>query len=265
MNHTPVPGSDGPAEACLAAPGGSVADTLARMNTPAARRIDSLVTAGEIAREVEHAIKNPLATMVLAVGRIERSIDADGAPGGLTTAVKHLKEAVGTLGAAMERYRDASSWVQLDMHEVDLAGVLDAVARVAGQTTGADVRVEIHGELPGVRLDLDSMRRALLGLIWLASGDGPAGTRVEISAARDPAAGGPVVIRIGGGDPVAYDERLLRPFKHLTPGRFDLGLARWIVELHHGSLLVAESHGRIAARVTLPSAASGRRPPEGRT
>jgi len=243
----------------------SLADTLTLMNTPAARRVDSLVAAEEMALEATHAIKNPLATMVLAVGRIERSIATDGAPNGMVTAVKHLKEAVSKLSVAMERYGDASSWLHLEPHEIDLDTVLTTVARVARHTTGADIRVEIHGELPRVRLDLDYMRRALLGLIWQAVGEGPAGARVDVSAEHDPAAGGSVVIRIGSGDAAASDERLLRPFKHVAPERFDLGLARRIVELHRGSLRLAESGGRIAACVTLPSAATARAAPEGRT
>ena len=243
----------------------SLADTLTLMNTPAARRVDSLVAAEEMALEATHAIKNPLATMVLAVGRIERRISTDGAPNGMATALKHLKEAASRLSVAMEHYGEASSWVHLEMREVDLAEALEATARVAGHTTGAEVRVEIRGELPRVRLDLDYMRRALLGLIWQAVGDGPAGARVDVSAEHDPGAGGSIVIRIGSGDPAANDERLLRPFKHVTPERFDLGLARRIVELHRGSLRLAESGGRIVARVTLPSAVAGRSTPEGRT
>lgn len=265
VNDTPVPGAGTATRTDPCLPDASVADTLTRMNTPAARRVDSLVAAEEIALEAAHAIKNPLATMVLAVGRIERSIAADGASGGMATAVKHLKEAVDKLGVAMERYEDASSWLHLEPREVDLAAALDAVARVAAHTAGADVRVEIRGDLPRVRVDIDSMRRALLGLIWQAADGGPAGSRIDVTAERDCAAGGSVVIRIGCGDPAADDEHILRPFKHVTPERFDLGLARRIIDLHHGSLRLSESDGRIVARVTLPSPAAGRSPAEGPT
>ena len=235
------------------------------MNTPVARRVDSLVAAAETALEAEHAIKNPLATMVLAVGRIERCVDADGALSSMATALKHLKDAVASLSATMERYRDASSWLRLAPRDVELARVLEAVGRAAGLTTGADIRVEIRGEMPPMRLDVDFMHRALLGLIWHAVGDPPTGDGVVIAAECDAVVGGRVLIRIGGDDPAAHDERLLRPFKHMRPDRFDLGLARRIVELHHGSLRLSESGGRIAARVELPSAPAQRSPPARRT
>jgi len=234
------------------------------MNTPTARRIDSLVAVAEIALEAEHAIKNPLATMVLAVGRIERCADAGGVPDSMATAVKHLNDAVASLGTSMERYRDASSWFRLELRDVELARVLDTVSRIAGFTTGADIRVEIRGEIPRMRLDVDFMHRALLGLAWHAIGDPPAEGGIAVGAECDPAVEGGVLIRIGGGDPTANDERLLRPFKHVIPGRFDLGLARRIIELHHGSLQLGESGGRIAARVALPPAVAQRLTPERR-
>ena len=227
------------------------------MNTPAARRIDGLVAAAEVALEASHAIQNPLATIVLAVGRIERSM----AGNGMATAVRHLKEAASSLSAAMCRYKDASSWLRLTLREVDLAGMLHSIARVAGLTSGADVYLEIRGALPRVEADSDCLFRALLGLVWQAVGDDPGGGRVHITAENEPGPESAVVIRIGSSDPVAYDENLLLPFRHLIPVRFDLGLARHIVELHGGSLHVADSGGRIAACVSLPVVAA-RRPPE---
>jgi nitrogen fixation/metabolism regulation signal transduction histidine kinase len=227
------------------------------MNTPAARRVDGLVAAEEVALEASHAIQNPLATMVLAVGRIERSIAGSDTSNGMATAVKHLKEAVSILNRAMCRYKDASSWLRLTLREVDLAGMLHSIARIAGLTSGADVHLEICGALPSVEADSDCLFRALLGLVWQAVGDDPGGKRVDITAEYESGPEGAVVIRIGSGDSVVCDERLLRPFKHVAPERFDLGLARRIVELHHGSLQLADSGGRIVSRVSLPTAAAG--------
>ncbi|WP_232840318.1 MULTISPECIES: HAMP domain-containing sensor histidine kinase [Nocardia] len=213
----------------------------------------------DLIANVSHELRTPI-TALNAV--LENLVDGVSEPdsGTLRTALAQTER----LGLLVSELLDLSSIeagaIPLDREEVAVAPLLAQVvdeAEVTAAVLGRGVRfgTDVYPGGVCVRADRARLHQVLLNLLDNAARHGPAGGEVRITAR---AAEGGVVIDVeddGPGIPVAERAGIFDRFTR--GGRSDgggtgLGLAisRWIVELHGGTIAVADPGSRI--RVVLP-------------
>ncbi|MET7769427.1 HAMP domain-containing sensor histidine kinase [Nocardia sp. NPDC005366] len=213
----------------------------------------------DLIANVSHELRTPI-TALNAV--LENLVDgvSEPDPGALRTALAQTER----LGLLVSELLDLSSIeagaFPLDREDVAVAPLLAQViaeAEVTAAAFGRGVRFRTEVRSGGVCVHADRARlhQVLLNLLDNAARHGPAGGEVRIAAG---AAHGRVVIDVEDDGPGIPEAERARVFDRFTRGgRTDgggtgLGLAisRWIVELHGGTIAVADPGSRI--RVILP-------------
>ncbi len=217
---------------------------------------EGLAQVGELAAEMAHEFKRPLASIQTAVGLLQQEYELD--EGG--------REMLGAVHQQLDRLHEtmqdlfslAKPLVTQDAH-VDLADVLDdALAGLAG-IPGIE-HVEVHRTYGHERIlvpgDARRLGQAFLNVLGNAVEAMPDGGHLTL--ATTPRADGSVEVSVTdtghGLDPEAV-ERALRPFYSTKPLGTGLGLplvAR-IVSAHRGGLAIESrpKHGT-TVRITLP-------------
>lgn len=217
---------------------------------------EGLAQVGELAAEMAHEFKRPLASIRTAVSVVQQEYDLD--EGG--------REVLEAVDIQLERLRETmqdlfslAKPVVLDEAAVEVAEVLDeAMAELAG-IPGVE-RVEVHRTYShdGIHVQGDGrrLRQVFLNVLANAVEAMPEGGHLTASVTR--AAGASVEIAITdtghGLDPEEVD-RALRPFYSTKPLGTGLGLplvAR-IVSAHRGGLAIeSRPHRGTTVRITLP-------------
>jgi signal transduction histidine kinase len=213
----------------------------------------------DLIANVSHELRTPI-TALNAV--LENLVDgvSEPDPGTLRTALAQTER----LGLLVSELLDLSSIeagaFQLDRERLDLTPLLTEViaeAEVMAAAYGRGVRfiTDVHPRTASVFADRARLHQVLLNLLDNAARHGPAGGEVRIGVRADR---GQLIIDVqdeGPGIPPAERPRVFDRFTR--GGRTDgggtgLGLAisRWIVDLHGGTIAVADPGSRI--RVVLP-------------
>ncbi|HVY61777.1 MAG TPA: ATP-binding protein [Planctomycetota bacterium] len=227
-----------------------------------------------LAAAAAHELKNPLNTIVLTLGFLERLLGREKAIEGRASFEKYLASATSEadkIGRTVESFVEMARPRELALAQVDVAAVVAHAVeaertRRNGAVAGIDVAVEA-GPAPA-RVDAKELQRVVEEVIdnaydaVLATAAGapagptpPAGKgRVEVSCRRAPSGEVRIVVRDSGeGFTPRALERAFEPYFSTKPERAGLGLARsrLIVEAHGGRIHAANRAAAGGAEVEI--------------
>ncbi|GAB2538254.1 HAMP domain-containing sensor histidine kinase [Nocardia heshunensis] len=222
-----------------------------------------LAAADQQRREFIANVSHELRTPITALGAVlENLVDgvAQPDPATLRTALAQTERLSALVSELLALSSVEAGAVSLDRETIPVAPLLDEVvaeAKVMAAAVGRPVRFTVT-VAPGLSVHADSARlhQVLLNLLDNATRHGPAHGEVRLRAYTER---GHTVLEVaddGPGIPVAERARVFERFTRggrASTGGTGLGLAiaRWIVDLHGGTIAVADPGSRI--RVTLPT------------
>ncbi|WP_459550145.1 HAMP domain-containing sensor histidine kinase [Nocardia sp. X0981] len=229
------------------------------------RMAADLATADQQRRDLIANVSHELRTPITALNAVlENLVDgvSEPDPRTLETALAQTER----LGRLVSELLDISSIeagaIPLERETFDIASLFtEVVAEVEVMTAALGRGIRFRGTAaPGattVYADRARLHQVLVNLLDNAARHGPAGGEVRLRAHT---AGGDLVIDVDDDGPGIPPAQRARIFDRFTRGgRTDgggtglgLAIARWVVELHRGSIAVADPGSRI--RVILPSA-----------
>jgi len=207
--------------------------------------------------DVGHELRTPLAALQ---ARLENLVDGVEAPDPEVLATMlRATERLGRLVAQLLDLSRLEAGTEVVAHQsFDLADVLEGAADEA-RLAGSGIRLDVDVQ-PGCKAlgDPERVHQVVANLLENAIRHSPPAGIVHLRAGPG-RAGGMVAIEVadeGPGIPPAEAERVFRRFSRGTDGGTGLGLAiaRWIVELHGGTIraLPGEPSGGLF-RVELPA------------
>ena len=218
---------------------------------------EGLAEVGQLAAEMAHEFKRPLASIRTAVSMLEQEYELDEGGrqvlGAVNGQLEHLHE-------TMQDLFSLAKPLVLEGEPVEVADLLDeAIAELAG-LPGSE-RVEVHRTYAydglAVQGDARRLRQALSNIMANGVEAMPEGGHLNVAVL--PAEPGFVEISIqdtGNGLAPAEVERALRPFYSTKPLGTGLGLplvAR-IIAAHRGGLAIeSRPHVGTKVRITLPA------------
>ncbi|WP_459963490.1 HAMP domain-containing sensor histidine kinase [Nocardia sp. IFM 10818] len=222
-----------------------------------------LAAADQQRRDFIANVSHELRTPITALGAVlENLVDgvAEPDPATLRTALAQTERLSLLVSELLALSSIEAGAVRLDLETTPLQPLLKEVvaeAEVMAAAVDRPVRFTTHLATPGLTVRADSARlhQVLLNLLDNATRHGPAHGEVRIEAH---ARGGHVVIEVQDEGPGIPPAERARVFERFTRGRttnggtgLGLAIARWIVELHGGTIAIADPGSRI--RVTLPT------------
>ena len=217
-----------------------------------------LATIGRFASGIAHEIRNPLATINLA---LEHLATLPGLAESAGRRVDIAKSEVARLERLLEDILLYAKPLQLQLVSTDLA---TAVADVIATASNATDRFELTSQpCPPVAVDRDRIRQVLLNLVRNALQASPLGRPIRIHC--EPDGGEWVRLEItNSGEPVPAEilDRIFEPFVTTKSAGTGLGLAivRRIVDAHGGKIEIASdasSGTRVTLRLPVAIAAAG--------
>ncbi|MFC3438425.1 HAMP domain-containing sensor histidine kinase [Nocardia seriolae] len=223
-----------------------------------------LAAADQQRREFIANVSHELRTPITALGAVlENLVDgvAQPDPATLRTALAQTERLSLLVSELLALSSVEAGAVPLDREALAVEPLLKEVvaeAEVMAAAIDRPVRFTIAVAAPGLTVHADRARlhQVLLNLLDNATRHGPARGEVRIHAHAERAGTVIDVADDGPGIPVAERARVFERFTRggrATGGGTGLGLAiaRWIVDLHGGTIAVADPGSRI--RVTLPT------------
>ncbi|WP_405164011.1 ATP-binding protein [Nocardia sp. NBC_01499] len=213
----------------------------------------------DLIANVSHELRTPI-TALNAV--LENLVDgvSEPDPKTLRTALAQTERLSLLVSELLDLSSIEAGAFPLDREKLDVAPLLAEVvaeAEVAAVALGRGVRftTDVQPSTASVFADRARLHQVLLNLLDNAARHGPAGGEVRLTARQHP---GQLVIEVADDGPGIPRAERARVFDRFTRGgRTDgggtgLGLAisRWIVDLHGGTIAVADPGSRI--RVVLP-------------
>ena len=217
-----------------------------------------LVTIGQTASVLAHEMRNPLASIKLALSGVSRG---DGLSAREKQRVELVVGEVDRLEAMLSETLDYAKPVAPDRQPMTLDALLDGVLELEARLF-AEKQLKLIRETcpscPSVRVDSEKMRQALLNLLKNAREASPEGGEVRIVLRM---ANAQLLLSISNQGE-ALDEAVRKhayDFFFTTKSRgtgLGLGLVKHVVEAHGGSVALHGDAGLITAAVSLPIAAS---------
>jgi signal transduction histidine kinase len=225
---------------------------------------EGLAEVGELAAEMAHEFKRPLASIRTAMDLLEQEYELERGGKEMLHEVDHQLD---RLSDTMRDLFSLAKPVVLERNLLALDEAVDAALLEARcLREGIDVRREFEPDLPQVEGDLHRLEQAFLNLVCNAAEAMPHGGTLTIHVSRNDRGDAEVVFRdTGAGIPPEEVEKALKPFYSTKPSGTGLGLplVMRIVRAHGGRLEVVSSPGAgTTVRVILPAAseAAGREP-----
>ncbi|SDY12610.1 Signal transduction histidine kinase [Amycolatopsis xylanica] len=237
-------------------------DEVGRLADAFNRMAADLAAADQQRRDLIANVSHELRTPITALnGVLENLVDGveHPDPRTLRTALTQTERLSALVSELLDLSRIDAGAFPLDVEDVELAPLVDEViaeAEVMAAALGRGVRFTVDLE-PRIVVSADRARlhQVLLNLLDNAARHGPAGGEVGVEAR---VLGDHVVIEVRDEGPGIRPEDHARVFERFTRGEraggggtgLGLNIARWVVDLHGGSIGVAGPGSRI--RVTLP-------------
>jgi signal transduction histidine kinase len=211
-----------------------------------------LATIGHTASVLTHEMRNPLASIKLALSGLNGSNTLQSRE---RRRVKLVLGEVDRLDTLLSETLDYVRPVKVAVEPVDMERLLNRVLSEQEPLMaekGIRIRREICAECASIRLDEAKMHQVLLNLLKNAVEASPEGGEIRVRLWRD---GEELVLRItNGGEPIAPQslERAFEPFYTTKPkgSGLGLGLVKRVIEEHGGRVELA-SDASVGTRVTL--------------
>lgn len=233
---------------------------LVRKERETQRRLEDqagLARVGEMAAEMAHEFKRPLASIRSAVSLLEQEYELGAEAQSLLTAVD------GQLAKLTETMQDLFALarpVEAAGGDVDLVEAADsALAQLAGlcDTGECVVRRQYDDDLPRIHGDRHRVEQALLNVLLNAVEAMDGRGRLDVVLRREAGRAVVEVTDTGPGIPEDQIERVVLPFYSTKPQGTGLGLplvAR-VVSAHRGTLEIRSATGEgTAVRLSFPAA-----------
>jgi signal transduction histidine kinase len=218
----------------------------------------------ELIANVSHELRTPISALQ---GVLENIVDGVAAadPETLRKALTQTERLGRLVTELLDLSRIDAGVLALDRSAFPVADLLaDVVAEAEVAAAAAErkvvFRTEVRPPEATVYADRERLYQVVVNLLDNAVRHGPADGEVTVSAAAE---AGRLVIEVadeGPGIPVEQRERVFERFTRgdrSTGGGTGLGLAiaRWVVELHHGTISVVDQEPAAGCRirVTLPA------------
>lgn len=220
-----------------------------------------LANIGQFASGIVHEIRNPLATIGLAMDHLK---GLDGLPQGTRKRVDLAASEVARLERLLADILLYAKPIVLQRTHLDLVDLIqDTVAAESADARGAIELAASH--CPPVAADPDRLRQVLINLLHNALQASPDGETVRVRCDPD----GPAWVQVeicNGGTPIAEQdlERVFEPFVTSKRGGTGLGLpiVRRIVAAHGGEIsLRSDAQRGTRAILRLPAVDAGRTEP----
>jgi signal transduction histidine kinase len=204
----------------------------------------------DLVANASHELRTPLGALR---ARLENMVDGveptDSAS--LADALRQVERLGSLVDQLLDLSKLESGAVPLELTEVRVDSLLDQVVAEWKEQAGArGVRIELEPGSPGLvlRVDAERMRQVLANLLANAIRHSPDVGRVLISARADGARARLEIADEGPGIPAEDLERVFERFYRSDPARsadaggagLGLAIARWIVELHGGTIRAAQ-------------------------
>ncbi|HVR09729.1 MAG TPA: ATP-binding protein, partial [Thermoanaerobaculia bacterium] len=212
-------------------------------------KAQQLAAWNEAARRIAHEIKNPLTPIRLAAERMlkKHRQSEPGLAKAIEDGVEIIVREVTTLQGMVDEFSRYARMPRPQPSRVDLPRLVDETLHLyQNLKPGVEVVAQLDGDLAGVVLDAEQIKRALINLIDNAVEATDAPGRVTVSAEqRD----GHLAIQVadtGRGIPPDAKEKLFLPY-FSTKGRgtgLGLAIVHRIVADHHGSIRVEDNRPR---------------------
>jgi signal transduction histidine kinase len=234
---------------------------------------DRLASLGEMAANIAHELRNPLAGIEVMAGLLRRQVpDSPDAQSLLADILSEAKLANSIVVEMLEFVRPIRLQVeQIDIAQVLHQSVMNAESKVPRR--GTAVALEMTDALPPIDGDGSQLCQVFSNLLTNAfealNGTGRVVVRVNVELradAAEPAVDAPEpqpviivdVIDDGPGVPAELSDRIFNPFftTKTTGSGLGLPIVRRIVDAHDGRIdLTSEAGGGTRFRVTLPVSA----------
>lgn len=205
----------------------------------------------ELIANVSHELRTPITALR---GLLENIVDgvAEAEPETMKTALAQTERLSRLVADLLDLSRLDAGVVPMDRDLIDVPAFLGEVVREAtvnAEGTGHDVRFEVSAPRLLMHGDRERLHQVFANLLDNAARHSPRGGLVTVRAERH---GDHVVLAVtdqGDGIPPAERERVFERFtrgERATGGGTGLGLAiaRWVVQLHRGTIAVVEPDDR---------------------
>lgn len=206
---------------------------------------------------VSHELRTPLTAMTALLENLaDGVVPADAEH--LGSALEEAQRLGGLVEDLLQLSRLEAGVVELDRQEVDLRAVVEAsVAQVASAGRRRAYALDLPDDLV-VQGDPARLRQLFVNVLDNAARHAPPGTDVRVSAAVAADGWWLEVVDDGGGVAPEDRERVFERFGTDGAGGTGLGLAvaRWVAELHGGTLRFLDPEGGRGARLRLDVPAS---------
>lgn len=201
---------------------------------------------------VSHELRTPLTAMTALLENLaDGVVPADSEH--LGAALEEAQRLGGLVEDLLQLSRLEAGVVELDRQDVDLRGLVEeSVAQVASAGRRRAYALDLSDGLV-VRADAARLRQLLVNVLDNAERHAPPGTDVRVSAAATAHGWHLEVVDDGGGVAPEDRERVFERFGTDGAGGTGLGLAvaRWVAELHGGTLRFLDPDGDRGARLRL--------------
>ena len=209
-------------------------------------KAQQLAAWNEAARRVAHEIKNPLTPIRLAAERmLKKHRQAEpGLARAIEEGVEIIVREVTTLQGMVDEFSRFARMPRPQPARVDVQRLLDETLHLyQNLKPGVAVEARPAGDLAGVVIDAEQIRRALINLLDNAVEATDAPGRVTVSACKRDGHLAIQVADTGRGIPPDAKEKLFLPY-FSTKGRgtgLGLAIVHRIVADHHGSIRVEDN------------------------
>ena len=220
------------------------------------RRAERLSTLGELAAEITHEIRNPLASIK---GTAEILHDPSTPQSKREEFLQLMLEEVTRLNKVVENFLELARFQRLHREQADINDVLSRMLQIVDfQLVRKNISVRTHfaADLPAIQLDVSQMEQAILNLLLNAVAAMPDGGVLELTTELQRTNGNEnVMVEImdtGTGIAPEHLPYVFNPFFTTRSDGTGLGLAivKRILKAHGGSVEISSEAGR-GTRVTL--------------
>ena len=218
----------------------------------------------ELIGNVSHELRTPI-TAVQAT--LENVVDGVADPDTLKVALAQTERLSRLIVELLDLSRLEAGALPLDRAELPLRELLEDVvagARVAAAAAGSDVRFRVMAPTDAnVWADRERLYQVLSNLVDNAGRHSPPGGWIVVSGRADAQGCVVDVADDGPGIPRAERHRVFERFnrgERAADGGTGLGLAiaRWVVDLHGGTIAVVDTRVGCRIRVSLPASEGDR-------
>ncbi|MEV0899601.1 ATP-binding protein [Actinoplanes sp. NPDC049802] len=210
----------------------------------------------ELIANVSHELRTPITALQ---GLLENIVDgvADAEPETMRTALAQTERLSRLVADLLDLSRTDAGVVPMRRELIDVPAFLDEVIREATVNaggTGHDVRFEVSAPRLLMHGDRERLHQVFANLLDNAARHSPRGGLVTVRAERHDDHVVLAVTDQGDGIPPAERERVFERFtrgERATGGGTGLGLAiaRWVVQLHRGTIAVVEPDDRSGCHI----------------